>query len=29
VVEVSDDRHDLIGLCRDGDAGARLIRHKP
>jgi hypothetical protein len=29
MIEVGDDRHHLIGLCRDVDAGARLIRHKP
>jgi hypothetical protein len=29
VVEVSDDRHHFIGLCRDIDAGAGLIRHEP
>jgi hypothetical protein len=29
VLEVGDDRHDVIGLGRDVNAGAGLIRHEP
>jgi hypothetical protein len=29
VLEIGNDRHDLIRLRRNVDAGARLIRHKP